>query len=98
MSQSTSKQAMPLANVEEWRARIGSSWCALGRPFKTSKSPGNYRSLAALSGSAMLQAVYALIAMVLVHTRDAAVVFVRGAKSVINGRVNECRRQIKSEL
>ena len=25
---------MPLASNEEWRARIGSSWCALGRPFK----------------------------------------------------------------
>ena len=25
---------MPIASNEEWRARIGSSWCALGRPFK----------------------------------------------------------------
>ena len=25
---------MPLGSVAEWRARIGSSWCALGRPFK----------------------------------------------------------------
>ena len=24
---------MPLASIEEWRAHIGSSWCALGRPF-----------------------------------------------------------------
>ena len=29
---------MPLGSVTEWRARIGSSWCALGRPFKT-RSP-----------------------------------------------------------
>ena len=29
---------MPLGSIEEWRARIGSSWCALGRPFKT-RSP-----------------------------------------------------------
>ena len=26
---------MPLWSNEEWRARIGSSWCALGRPFNT---------------------------------------------------------------
>lgn len=29
---------MPLDSIQEWRARIGSSWCALGRPMK-SKSP-----------------------------------------------------------
>ena len=80
---------MPLASVEEWRARIGSCWCALGKPFKTSKSSGNhYHSYAeALSGTAMLGAVYALIAMVLV-------LGVEG----INGCVNECQRQIKSEF
>ena len=90
--------AMPLASVEEWRARIGSCWCALGRPFKTSKSSGDYRSFAALSpGSAMLQAVYALVAMVLALTRNVAAVFIRGVESV-NGCVNECQRQIESEL
>lgn len=31
---------MPLWSNEEWRARIGSSWCALGRPMK-SGSPGS---------------------------------------------------------
>ena len=29
---------MPLWSIAEWRARIGSSWCALGRPFKTKSS------------------------------------------------------------
>ena len=29
---------MPAWSIAEWRARIGSSWCALGRPFKT-RSP-----------------------------------------------------------
>ena len=24
---------MPLWSTEEWRARIGGSWCAIGRPF-----------------------------------------------------------------
>ena len=85
---------MPLASVEEWRARIGSSWFALARPFKTSKLSENYRSFAALSGGVMLQAVYAL--MVLALTRDAGA-YVRGAKS-INGCINECQRRIKSEL
>ena len=78
---------MPLASVEEWRARIGSSWCALGRPFKTNKSSGNHQSLSyALSGRAMLQAVYLLMALILVQ----------GVKFV-NGCVTECPRQLKSE-
>ena len=90
-------EAMPLASVEEWRARTGSSWCALGRPFKTSKSSGDYQSFAALSGNAMLQAVYALMVMVLALTWDSTVVFIRGIEH-INGCINECQRQIKSEL
>ena len=27
--------AMPLWSIEDWRARIGSCWCALGRTFNT---------------------------------------------------------------
>ena len=79
---------MPLWSNEEWRARIGSSWCALGRPFKADKSSGNNQSLSSsvLSGRAMLQAVYVLMAMILVQ----------GVKS-INGCINKCRGQIKSE-
>ena len=89
---------MPLASVEEWRARIGSCWCALIRIFKTNKSSRDYRSFAAVSGSAILQAIYALMmAMVLALTRDTTVMFIRGVES-INGCVNECQRQIKSEL
>ena len=30
--------SMPLGSIAEWRVRIGSSWCALGRPFKA-RSP-----------------------------------------------------------
>ena len=26
---------MPYWSIAEWRARIGSSWCAQGRPYKT---------------------------------------------------------------
>lgn len=29
---------MPLASVQEWRARIGTCWCALGRPIKSQSS------------------------------------------------------------
>ena len=29
---------MPYWSIGEWRARIGSSWCALGRPMKTKSS------------------------------------------------------------
>ena len=76
---------MPLWSNEEWRARIGSCWCALGRPFKTDKSSGSYPSCA-LSGRA-IQAVYVLMALILVQ----------GLKS-INECVIGCRRQLKSEL
>ena len=31
--------AMPLWSNEEWRARIGSCWCVLGRPSRKSSSP-----------------------------------------------------------
>ena len=37
---------MPLWSVQEWRARIGNSWCALGRPIRSKSSQyystGNY--------------------------------------------------------
>ena len=36
---------MPLWSVQEWRARIGTSWCALGRPIRSKssyRSRGNY--------------------------------------------------------
>lgn len=29
---------MPLSSIQEWRARIGTSWCALGRPIKPCRS------------------------------------------------------------
>ena len=79
--------AMPFASVEDWRARIGLCWCALGRPFKTSTLLSeDYQPCAALSGSAVLQAVCALMAVVLVQ----------GIES-INGCVIKCQRRIKSE-
>ena len=34
----TCQVVMPLGSIAEWRVRIGFSWCALGRPFKT-RSP-----------------------------------------------------------
>ena len=38
MGYSVDHTTMPLCSNEEWRARIGSSWCALGRPFKRNSS------------------------------------------------------------
>ena len=35
LRESSLSATMPLASVDEWRARIGSSWCALGRPVKS---------------------------------------------------------------
>ena len=77
--------AMPFWSNEEWRARIGSSWCALGRPFKSSGSHHSY-DFFVLSGRTMLQAVYVLMALMLVQ----------GVIS-INGYVTGCQRQLKSE-
>ena len=40
-----SLSTMPLWSVQEWRARIGTSWCALGRPIRSKssyRSRGNY--------------------------------------------------------
>ena len=75
---------MPFASVEDWRARIGSCWCVLGRPFK-SKSSGNHQSHAHISGRAMLQAVNVL-----------TLILVLGVKN-INQYITECQRQLKSE-
>ena len=36
---------MPLWSNEEWRARIGSSWCAIGRPFKCKSSTNHQGNL-----------------------------------------------------
>ena len=54
---------MPLGSVEEWRARIGSSWCALGRPVKSVCGGGVTRPM---SGEVMLQVLYVLMMLTLV--------------------------------
>ena len=82
---------MPLASVQEWRARIGSSWCALGRVFKTGKSPGDLYHFHAMSGRAMLQAMYVLNALIFAYFT------VQGIK-IVNGCATECSRQLKSKL
>ena len=77
---------MPLWSNEEWRARIGSCRCVLGRPLTTDKSSGNYQSNE-LCGKNILQAVYILMSLIPVQ----------GIKS-INGCVTDCQRLVKSEL
>ena len=57
---------MPLWSIGEWRARIGSSWCALGRPFKT-RSPfrgGGRRVLRALIRSDMVTMIIMLMVFI----------------------------------
>ena len=76
-------KAMPLWSNEEWRARIGSCWSALGRPGKSATSPGNRYDYLVLSGRTMLQAVCVLLTLILVQ----------GIKS-INGCVSGCQRQL----
>ena len=57
---------MPLWSIGEWRARIGFSWCALGRPFKT-RSPfrgGGGRVLRALTRSDMVTMIIMLMVFI----------------------------------
>ena len=60
---------MPLWSIGEWRARIGSSWCALGRPFKT-RSPfrggggGGGRVLRALTRSDVVTMIIMLMVFI----------------------------------
>ena len=79
---------MPLASVEDWRARIGSCWCVLSRPFNTGKSTDQQRPLSQppLPGRAMLHALNVFVAVILVL----------GIKT-ISKFISECRRQLKSE-
>ena len=82
---------MPLWSNEEWRARIGSCWCALGRPGKSAAMSGNHQSynrlIVLLSGRTMLQAVYVLLTLILVQ----------GVKS-INERVTGCRTRLSESM
>ena len=55
---------MPLWSNEEWRARIGSSWCALGR-FIKSKSSGNQALGPQLSGETLLLVVSKVVMLAL---------------------------------
>ena len=61
---SISVSTMPLGSVQEWRARIGSSWCALGRAIKSAVSGGG--PTRQLCGEAMLQVLYVLMMLTLV--------------------------------
>ena len=59
---------MPLWSIGEWRARIGSSWCALGQPFKT-RSPfrrggGGGRVLRALTQSDVVTMIIMLMVFI----------------------------------
>jgi hypothetical protein len=58
---------MPLWSIGEWRAHIGSSWCALGRRFKT-RSPfrggGGGRVLRALTQSDVVTMIIMLMVFI----------------------------------
>ena len=51
---------MPLGSVAEWRARIGSSWCALGRSFKN-RSPFRHAGAGRLQTPLTLNQVVTMI-------------------------------------
>lgn len=56
------KTDMPLWSVEEWRARIGSCWCTLGRPFNTRSTRSGGKSQRVLT---LHQVTTMVIAMML---------------------------------
>ena len=67
---------MPLWSNEEWRARIGSSWCALGKPIEPSKfSHGRRRSQTHhLFAARLLQGVFIVMMLtsvaIILETRN----------------------------
>ena len=56
----TWKSQMPYWSIGEWRACIGSSWCALGRPFKM-RSPFRGKTQRDLMLSQGVAALFLLI-------------------------------------
>ena len=58
---------MPLGSIAEWRARIGSSWCALGRPFKT-RSPFRHAGAGRLQTPLTLNQVVTMMMTLIIFT------------------------------
>ena len=58
---------MPLGSIAEWRACIGSSWCALGRPFKT-RSPFRHAGAGRLQTPLTLNQVVTMIMILMIFT------------------------------
>ena len=57
---------MPAWSIAEWRARIGASWCALGRPFKT-RSPfrnGSRRRLRVFTLNQVVTFIFLLMMLI----------------------------------
>ena len=58
---------MPLGSIAEWRARIGSSWCALGQPFKT-RSPFRHTGAGRLQTPLTLNQVVTMMMTLIIFT------------------------------
>ena len=58
---------MPLGSIAEWRARIGSSWCALSRSFKT-RSPFRHSGAGRLQTPLTLNQVVTMIMILIIFT------------------------------
>ena len=58
---------MPLWSVEEWRARIGSCWCALGRPFNTRFTRNRGKSRRVLTLHQLLTMVIMLMLLIVAN-------------------------------
>lgn len=86
---------MPLWSNDEWKARIGSSWCALGRPVKLHHlssvsygGGGRSRTVSLrldLSGGSVFQTVYSVILMAVVTGIDIYNSWIIGCRKVLQG-------------
>ena len=81
---------MPLWSNEEWKARIGSSWCAIGRSIKCKSSVSHGSGTLQLSGGTMLQVVSMVMMMILMA-------IITGIDTIKN-QLTGCRRALQGRL
>ena len=92
---------MPLWSIGEWRARIGSSWCALGRPFKT-RSPfrgggGGGRVLRALTRSDVVTMIIMLMVLIGINF-GLRILVMRGYHRSLESELLEANRNTLTDL
>lgn len=81
---------MPLWSNEEWRARIGSSWCAIGRPIKDNLSitcQGEECGFVPLSPGTLLWYRFLMTVTAIIMGFDFLLSWVTRCRKVIRGEI-----------